>query len=64
MEKYASFRDYAIVACGTLNIELNHLKDGGLLDAGKILYTKLGRYEVPHELMTRNENRRQSGCHH
>ena len=45
-----SFRDYAIVACGTLNMELNHLKDSGFLDARKILYTKPGRHEVPQEL--------------
>jgi len=50
MEKSVSFQDYAIVACGTLNMELNHLKDGGLLDARKILYTKPGRHEVPREL--------------
>ena len=50
MENRASFRDYAIVACGTLNMELNHLKDSGFLDARKILYTKPGRHEVPREL--------------
>jgi len=50
MEKHASFQDYAIVACGTLNMELNHLRDTGFLDAGKILYTKPGRHEAPREL--------------
>jgi len=50
MDKNISFRDYAIVACGTLNMELNHLRDSGLLDARKILYTKPGRHEVPLEL--------------
>ena len=40
MEKHVSFQDYAIVACGTLNMELNHLKDSGSLDARKILYTR------------------------
>jgi len=50
MEKRVSFRDCAIVACGTLNMELNHLRDRGFLDAGKILYTKPGRHEVPREL--------------
>ena len=49
-EKHVSFQDYAIVACGTLNMELNHLKDSGFLDARKILYTKPGRHEVPREL--------------
>jgi hypothetical protein len=50
MEKHSTFQDYAIVACGTLNMELNHLKDTGFLDARKILYTKPGRHEVPREL--------------
>ena len=42
MEKHVSFQEYAIVACGTLNMELNHLKGSGFLDARKILYTKPG----------------------
>lgn len=50
MEKHVSFQDHAIVACGTLNMELNHLKNSGLLDARRILYTKPGRHEVPLEL--------------
>jgi hypothetical protein len=50
MEKRASFKNYAIVACGTLNMELNHLRDSGRLDARKILYTRPGRHEVPLEL--------------
>ncbi len=50
MEKPASFHDYAVVACGTLNMELNRLRDNGILDAKKILYTKPGRHEVPREL--------------
>jgi hypothetical protein len=50
MEKQASFKDTAIVACGTLNMELNHLRDSGFLDTRKILYTKPGRHEVPREL--------------
>jgi hypothetical protein len=50
MEKHASFQDYAVVACGTLNMKLNRLKDSGVLDARKILYTKPGRHEVPLEL--------------
>jgi hypothetical protein len=50
MGKDISFQDYAIVACGTLNMELNHLRDSGLLDARIILYTKPGRHEVPLEL--------------
>jgi len=50
MENRPSFRDYAIVACGTVNLELNYLKDGGFLNARKILYTKPGRHEIPREL--------------
>jgi len=50
MEKRVSFQDYAIVACGTLNMELNYLKDSGSLDANKVLYTKPGRHEAPLEL--------------
>jgi hypothetical protein len=50
MEKQVSFQNYTIVACGTLNMELNHLRDNGLLDARKILYTKPGRHERPPEL--------------
>jgi hypothetical protein len=50
MEKRVSFQDYAIVACGTLNMELKYLRSSGFLDARKILYTKPGRHEVPREL--------------
>ena len=50
METRVSFQDYAIVACGTLNMELNRLQDSGVLDVRKILYTKPGRHEVPLEL--------------
>ncbi|CAA7601695.1 Domain of unknown function DUF1638 [Acididesulfobacillus acetoxydans] len=44
-----SFKDYAIVACGTLIPELNYLKDNGFLDA-KIIYTAPGLHQVPEEL--------------
>ena len=50
MGHQSSFQNYAIVACGTVNMELNYLRDSGLLDARKILYTKPGRHEVPREL--------------
>ena len=49
----SSFADCVIVACGTLSIELNHLKKCGLLDARRILYTRPGRHEVPKELESR-----------
>jgi len=50
MTNATSFRDYAIVSCGTLNLELNYLQHSGFLDARKILYTKPGRHEIPREL--------------
>jgi hypothetical protein len=45
-----SFSDVAIVSCGTLSLELNHLKDSGFLDAGHIFYTTPGLHEKPLEL--------------
>jgi len=50
MENRVAFQNYAIVAYGTLNMEPNHLRDSGFLDARKILYTKPGRHEVCQEL--------------
>lgn len=44
------FDEYAVVACGTLSLELNHLKKTGFLNVRKILYTKPGRHEDPKEL--------------
>jgi hypothetical protein len=48
--KKKSFKDYAVVSCGTLAPELNHLEKSNFLDARKILFTKPGRHEVPSEL--------------
>ncbi|HKI49246.1 MAG TPA: hypothetical protein VKA69_07955, partial [Desulfobacteria bacterium] len=45
-----SFSDIAIVSCGTLNLELNHLKREGFLDAHNIFYTKPGLHQNCHEL--------------
>ncbi len=45
-----SFQEFAVVACGTLAMELNHLKQSGFLNARKLLFTKPGRHEVPKEL--------------
>jgi DNA-binding PadR family transcriptional regulator len=50
MTKEHSFRDCAIVSCGTLAPELNYLKKQGFLDAKKIFYTTPGRHEVLKEL--------------
>jgi len=48
-----SFRDYAIVSCGTLVPELISLRKSGFLDARKILFTRPGLHEVPRELEVR-----------
>jgi hypothetical protein len=45
-----SFSDIAIVSCGTLSLELNHLRETGFLDAQQILYTTPGLHETPPEL--------------
>jgi len=44
-----SFRDYAIVACGTMIPELNYLKETCFLDA-QVIYTAPGLHQVPAEL--------------
>jgi hypothetical protein len=49
-ESEISFERCTIVACGTLSLELNHLKKSGFLNARRIEYTKPGRHEVPREL--------------
>lgn len=49
-EKRVSFRNCAIVACGTVNLEINLMVQNGFLDAARILYTKPGRHEIPREL--------------
>jgi hypothetical protein len=45
-----SFSDIAIVSCGTLSLELNHLSETGFLNARQILYTTPGLHETPREL--------------
>jgi Protein of unknown function (DUF1638) len=45
-----SFSDIAIVSCGTLSMELNHLKEEGFLDAQQLLFTTPGLHEEPREL--------------
>lgn len=47
---HASFSDIAIVSCGTLTLELNHLKETRFLNARQILYTTPGLHEDPREL--------------
>ncbi|MDA8443434.1 MAG: DUF1638 domain-containing protein [Peptococcaceae bacterium] len=41
-----SFKEYAIVACGTMIPELNYLKESGFLDA-KLIYTTPGLHQEP-----------------
>jgi hypothetical protein len=45
-----SFSDIVIVSCGTLSLELNHLREVGFLNARQILYTAPGLHETPREL--------------
>ncbi len=50
MQTQPSFKDYAVVSCGTLAPELNYLKNQGFLNAKEIMYTTPGRHEVLKEL--------------
>lgn len=45
-----SFEDIAIVACGTLSLELDFLKEEGFLDRAHILYTTPGLHQDIPEL--------------
>jgi hypothetical protein len=45
-----SFADISIVSCGTMSLELNHLKKEGLLDTPQILYTTPGLHQDIPEL--------------
>lgn len=45
-----SFSDIAVVSCGTLSPELNHLKKEGFLDTDHLFYTTPGLHEDPREL--------------
>lgn len=45
-----SFSDIAIVSCGSLSLELNHLKETGFLDARQVSYTTPGLHENPRDL--------------
>ncbi len=53
-----SFADIAIVACGTMSLELNHLKEEGFFDA-KIFYTVPGLHQdiqnLEHQLILQVE---------
>jgi hypothetical protein len=45
-----SFSDIAVVSCGTLSIELNHLKKVGFLDTHHLFFTTPGLHEDVREL--------------
>ncbi len=45
-----SFSDIAIVSCGTLSLELNHLKKEGFLDSDHLFFTTPGLHEDIREL--------------
>jgi hypothetical protein len=45
-----SFADIAIVSCGTLTLELNHLRSEGFLDTPHLFFTTPGLHEDIHEL--------------
>ncbi len=45
-----TFEDIAIVSCGTLSLELNHLKKEGFLNARQLYFTTPGLHESPREL--------------
>jgi hypothetical protein len=58
-----SFSNIAIVACGTMSLELNHLKDQGFLDTEHLLYTTPGLHqdipELERQLLRKIEQARQ-----
>ena len=45
-----SFSDIAVVSCGTLSLELNHLKETGFLDTTHLYFTTPGLHEDIHDL--------------
>jgi hypothetical protein len=45
-----SFADIAIVSCGTLSLELNHLRAEGFLDTKHLFFTTPGLHEDIHDL--------------
>ena len=45
-----SFADIAVVSCGTLSMELQHLKETGFLNTKHLMFTTPGLHEDPREL--------------
>ncbi len=52
-----SFADIAIVSCGTLSLELNHLRAEGFLNTEHLFFTTPGLHEDIHELERQLLNR-------
>ncbi|WP_419659926.1 conserved uncharacterized protein, DUF1638 [Desulfosarcina variabilis str. Montpellier] len=50
MDQSVSFANIAIVSCGTLSLELNHLRAQGFLDTPHLFFTTPGLHEDIHEL--------------
>ena len=48
--KTVSFADIAIVSCGTMSLEIQHLRDQGFLDTTRIYYTTPGLHQDVPEL--------------
>ena len=64
METTVSFEDISIVSCGTLSLELNHLKEEGFLNSPRIYYTTPGLHqdipELEHQLVSRIQKAREN----
>ena len=45
MSEAISFQDWAVVACGTMGPELDHLKQTGFLNAAELIYTPPGEHQ-------------------
>jgi len=43
--EHLSFKNTAIVACGTMSLEINHLKEEGFLDTDHLFYTTPGLHQ-------------------
>ncbi len=51
-----SFKNVAVVACGTMSLELNKLREEGFLDTEHLLYTTPGLHQDMNELETQLVN--------
>lgn len=64
MDTTVSFEDISIVSCGTLSLELNHLKEVGFLNSQRIYYTTPGLHqdipELERQLVSRIQKAREN----